>query len=138
MRKLFALSLLSLLPIVSSAATVEYTNRAAWEAAVGSVNTIGFEGLAGPSGLARASSFSINGVTFLAEPDPVAPEHDSTLIAFSAAQNDWVAAWDSGDALMAGLGGLLISLPEGMKAFGVDVIITFLAFYPRARPNLRF
>src|SRR5882724_8113295 len=135
MQKLPALTVLLFLPALSRSATLEYTDRATWQAAVGAVNTIGFEGLAGPSGVNRMPSITIDGVTFAGQSGPVLAAYtgrvpDPILLALSASQNQYVSAWQSGDMLEGSLGGLLISLPEGTRAFGVDVMTTFLAFVP--------
>jgi len=118
---------------------VEYTDRATWQAAVGAVTTIGFEGLAGPSGVDPIPSITVDGVTFAGQSGPVlsgaSAMADPTVTPVSASANDYVNAWQSGDMLQAGLGGILITLPEGTRAFGVDIMTTFLAFMPDSKTS---
>jgi hypothetical protein len=140
MRFLIAIVFVSLVPFALPASTIEYVNRSEWENAAGSVSTIDFEGLTGGLSSYITKRLDLGGVTFTGQSGPVishysGPTPDPALVPISAALNPFVASWNSGDTLMVGLGGVMITLPEGTRAFGVDLMTTFLFFMPEAEQS---
>jgi hypothetical protein len=140
MRFLIAIVFVGLVPFALPASTIEYVNRSEWENAVGSVSTIDFEGLTGGLSSYITERLDLGGVTFAGQSGPVigsytGPTPDPELIPVSAALNPFVASWNSGDALMVGLGGVIITLPEGTRAFGVDLMATFLFYAPELKQS---
>jgi hypothetical protein len=123
-------TLLILLPALSlsaSAGVMEFTDRAAWLAAAGSVTNIDFEGLA-PAGGRKdfTGPVTFSGVQFSA------PFIGGGGIAESvvSAGLDYVNAWGSGDKLQASEGVEFdITLPGGVKAVGSDIMITSTFFF---------
>jgi hypothetical protein len=122
-------TLLILLPVMSlsaSAGVIEFTDRAAWQAAAGAVTNIGFEGVAPAGGRTDFNGpVTFSGVQFSA------PLIGGGGIAESvvSAGLDYVNAWGSGDKLQASLGVEFdITLPSGVTAVGSDIMITSTFF----------
>jgi len=110
-------------------ATLEYTNRATWEQAAGEVSSIDFQGTSTTTDSNGLPSLTVGSVTFTGLSGWWGgPTADPNLSVIDPATAAWEAAWEPGDALMANIPGLSITLPAGTKAVGFDMISTFLLF----------
>jgi hypothetical protein len=106
-------------------AQTTFTDRAAWEAAVGNHVTIGFEGIAPPRGFVPfPGGLTLSGVTFRGA-------GSGELFVTSSVGDVTVSAWSSGDMLAAAFGFGTeasppgsISLPGGVRAVGFNYAVT--------------
>jgi len=125
-----SLSLGSFLPCPVQAAVVEYTDRAAWLAAVGSVTNVDFEGIAPPGGetlYVTPAGLTLSGVNFLA-PQSISPSGFSEEVV--SGDVPYVGSWGSGDKLQAGEVEVDMTLPKGVTAVGSDIMVTLNAVAP--------
>jgi hypothetical protein len=114
------LILMLLLPLSSRASVIEFTDRAAWQAAAGAVTNIDFEGIAPPGGLVTFTGpVAFSGVQFAS---PVCCGISGTIQEeVVSAGNDYVGAWGSGDKLQGFLE-FDITLPADVFAVGTDIM----------------
>jgi hypothetical protein len=102
----------------AQAATVQFTNLASFQANTNGLTTINFEGLAPAGSLTLyPTGLTTNGVTFNSNVANSLSVVDSA--AFPAYYD-----WGSGDVLLSGLNGSLITatLPSGVTAVGSDIM----------------
>jgi hypothetical protein len=109
-------------PSLVNAAVIEFTNRAAWLTAAGTVTNSDFEGIA-PAGGSKgfAGPLTLSGVQFSSTP---------LGVSVVSAGLDYVNAWGSGDKLLGGPVEFDITLPAGVTAVGSDIMITSTFFLP--------
>lgn len=114
-----------------ASAQITFTNRALWQAAVGSHVTIDFEGIAPDGGLTQfPGGLTVSGVTFRGANLP-ATTGLHALAVFDSGSATYISAWNSGDMAVAGAGfGTAgsppgsITLPGGVAAVGFNYAVT--------------